>query len=721
MTRIRSILLAATVLTALATTPSQAKISKTFTVGNWLIGTVTDDATGQFNECVATTDYKNGFLLAFAVTRDLTWAAGFQNNRWQFAPQSTLNVAFKIDNGAIRQATGVAVARDMVRIPLPAEETLFEEFRKGQIMVITSGGGASPFHLKTTSRMLVALLDCAKNNGAKSAAAPASAPSAAAPAGGSRGGDAPSAPTSPSPAVVAQGPAATVNRAIEVVGVQGKRVALVIGNGAYKNVSTLENPKNDSADVAQSLRGLGFEVVEGHDLDRRGMEGAIKQFAGKIKDAKLATFYYAGHGMQVDGKNYLVPVDAKIERAADLSTNAVGLDYVMEQMDTERRVNLIFLDACRDNPLPQAIDKKLDSRTAEVGAGLAQVKGSIDTLVVFATQPDNVALDGAGRNSPFTTAFLKHIPASGVEISGVMKRVRTDVVEATEKKQIPWDHSSLRSDVILVNAASGSAAAPKAPPAAGNAGSLADQLGSGNTTVFSEGEALAAECDRAAADPYDTNKPANVRGVHRNIISRNAIQICAKAVVNDEKNPRLNYQLGRALYTATDYAKARAFFTTAATLGYPQAITELGRMSFFGHGTAQSYPEAIKQFEKAAGLGDPSAIKNLGFMYHQGRGVPADIQRAISYYNKAPSHPTVLNNYALLYEKGIGVKQDIAKAVRMYEQAVLGGDETAMSNLADLYERGVGVPKDLNKARTLYEMSATLGEQVSKQALLRFK
>ncbi|MDB5598122.1 MAG: hypothetical protein JWN71_166 [Xanthobacteraceae bacterium] len=720
VTRIRSILLAATVLTAVATTPAHAKISKTYMVGNWMIGTVSDDASGQFTECVATTDYKNGFLLAFAVTKDLTWAAGFQNSRWQFAPQAPMNVAFKIDGGGVRQASGVAVARDLVRIPLPADEALFEEFRKGQMLVITSGGGASQFHLKTTSRMLVELLTCAKSNGGKAGAPVVSS----APAGGRGVEGSPAVPAQAStqtPAVIAQAqaPAATSdNRGIEVIGGAERRVALVIGNSAYKFAPVLANPKNDAADVAQSLRRLGFDVVEGHDLDRRGMEGAIKQFAEKIKTAKLAGFFYAGHGLQVDGKNYLVPTDAKLERAADLNTGAVGLDYVMEQMDTEQRTNLIFLDACRDNPLPQSINRTLDTRTASIGSGLAQIKGAIDTMIVFATQPDNVALDGTGRNSPFTTALLKHIPAPGVEISGVMKRVRSDVVEATQQKQIPWDHSSLRADVIL---ASGPAATPSTPPPAGSPGNLAGALGRDGASTFSEGEALAAECDRAAADPYDTNKPANVRGVHRNIISRQAVQLCAKAVTNDEKNPRLNYQLGRALYTATDYTKARVFFQTAANLGYPQAMTELGRMSFFGHGTAQSYPAAQQQFEKAAALGDPSAIKNLGFMYHQGRGVTADVKRAISYYNQAPNHPTVLNNYALLYEKGEGVPKDIAKAVRMYDQAVLGGDETAMANLADLYERGVGVSKDLGKARVLYEMAATLGEQSAKQSLLRFR
>jgi tetratricopeptide (TPR) repeat protein len=379
-------------------------------------------------------------------------------------------------------------------------------------------------------------------------------------------------------------------------------------------------------------------------------------------------------------------------------------------MDKDKRVNLVFLDACRDNPLPKTIDTALETRNAKTGQGLAQIKGAIDTLIVFATEPDNVALDGEGRNSPFTTALLKHIRTPNIEISSLMKRVRSDVVEVTRQKQVPWDHSSLRSDVVLAS----TGAAP-------STSSLVASLSQGSAPVYNEREALVAECDRAAADPYDVNKPDNVRGVHRNVIAREALQICAKAIVNEEMNPRMNYQLGRALYAANDYAKARVFFQQAANIGYPQAVTELGRMSFFGHGTKQSYDEARKQFEKAAALRDPSAIKNLGFMYHTGRGVKADVRKAISYYEKAPDHPTVMNNMAMLYRQGQGVPKDQAKAVRMFEQAILGGDESAMANLADMYETGEGVPKDLDKAKTLYRMSAALGDQIARQALARLK
>jgi len=489
------------------------------------------------------------------------------------------------------------------------------------------------------------------------------------------------------------------------------RVALVIGNSAYRHSPALPNPRNDAADVAGMLRKLGFDVVQGVDLDRAGMEGTLRSFTDKLRSAKLSVFFYAGHGLQVDNVNYLVPIDAKIEGTGDLNVSAVSVDYVLRQMDAGQRVNLVFLDACRDNPLTQTMDRRMATRQANVGSGLAQIKGSIDTLIAFATEPDKVALDGDGRNSPFTTALLKHIQTPGLEISSVLKRVRTDVVTATKQQQVPWDHSSLRSDVII------------APQANARPGSMLEQLAQdGIRATIPEAEQIAGACDRLAADPYSKNKPANVRGVHYKKVTKEAVQACAKAVVADQNNGRMQYQLGRALYYgAGDYSKARAMFTGAYGLGATEALTELGRMDFFGHGGPQSFAKAMKTFEKAANEGDASAIKNLGFMYQVGRGVKADPARALKYYAMAPDHPVIMNNLGVLYSQGNGVQKDHVKAVRLFEQAMLGGDDSAPANLASQYELGEGVPRDIAKARILYEVGATYGDQIAQQALARLK
>jgi tetratricopeptide (TPR) repeat protein len=228
-----------------------------------------------------------------------------------------------------------------------------------------------------------------------------------------------------------------------------RRVALVIGNSKYQHAVQLPNPSNDAADIAQALRKLRFDVIEGRDLDRHAMEDKIRAFGRKVEGADLALLFYAGHGMQVGGRNYLVPIDAKLERTGDLSLDTIELGQIIAQMEAEKRVNLIFLDACRDNPLARSFARSLGTRSTAVGSGLAAIQGAVGTMIAYATQPDNVALDGDGRNSPFTAALLKHIATPRLEISALMKRVRADVIAATHEKQVPWDHSSLVGDVIL--------------------------------------------------------------------------------------------------------------------------------------------------------------------------------------------------------------------------------------------------------------------------------
>jgi tetratricopeptide (TPR) repeat protein len=228
-----------------------------------------------------------------------------------------------------------------------------------------------------------------------------------------------------------------------------KRVALVVGNGAYRFATPLTNPVNDALDFAGALRKLGFEVVAGTDLDRRGIDEKIREFSRRVADADLALFFYAGHGVQVAGKNYLVPVDATLERASDLALDAVDIGVVLNQMEADNRVNLIFLDACRDNPFVRSLARSMGTRSASVGRGLAAIEGGIGTMIAYSTQPDNVAFDGEGRNSPFTTALLNHIGDRGIEIGMIMRRVRAQVIVATNQKQVPWDHSSLIGEIYL--------------------------------------------------------------------------------------------------------------------------------------------------------------------------------------------------------------------------------------------------------------------------------
>jgi tripartite-type tricarboxylate transporter receptor subunit TctC len=235
-----------------------------------------------------------------------------------------------------------------------------------------------------------------------------------------------------------------------------ERAALVIGNGRYIHAAGLPNPANDARAVAATLREMGFAVVSGTDLDRSGMERALFDFLDKARAAKIALVFYAGHGLQVEGRNYLAPVDARLESARDLAFGMIELDKVLASLDEPGRANIVILDACRDNPLARSFASK--ARSGAVGAGLAAYTSlGTGTLIAFATAPDKVALDGEGANSPFTQGLIKHLRTPGLEVRQMLTRVRADVARATNDRQVPWDNSSLRGDVYLAGAASDAA------------------------------------------------------------------------------------------------------------------------------------------------------------------------------------------------------------------------------------------------------------------------
>ena len=244
-----------------------------------------------------------------------------------------------------------------------------------------------------------------------------------------------------------------------------KRVALVIGNSAYENVPRLTNPSNDAADVAAKLKGLGFEVVEGIDLGKRDMEKRIRAFAEALSGADVGLFYYAGHGLQVDQRNFLAPIDAQLKSESDLDFEAVQLDLVLKNMVRNASTSIVFLDACRDNPL--AANLAQVGRSLDVGRGLARVEAAASMMIVYATEPGKVALDGTGRNSPFTGALLRHIDTEGASIGDVMIAVRNDVLSETGGKQRPFESASLTGQFFFK---------PKPKQTADKASSSSDEI-----------------------------------------------------------------------------------------------------------------------------------------------------------------------------------------------------------------------------------------------------
>ena len=227
-----------------------------------------------------------------------------------------------------------------------------------------------------------------------------------------------------------------------------KRVALVVGNAAYSNAAELANPTNDANDMAAALEAVGFAVILALDVDKRAFDEKVREFSAALEDADDAVFFYAGHGLQVAGQNYLIPIDATLETERDLDFEALPLGFVLRQMELAResKTNVVFLDACRDNPLARNLARSMGTRSAAIGRGLAQIKTGVGTFIAFSTQPGNVALDGEGRNSPFAAALIGRIAEPGLTLAGMMIGVRNEVLENTDGKQVPWDHSALTGD-----------------------------------------------------------------------------------------------------------------------------------------------------------------------------------------------------------------------------------------------------------------------------------
>lgn len=233
----------------------------------------------------------------------------------------------------------------------------------------------------------------------------------------------------------------------------GRRVALVIGNADYQAINPLNNPANDAEDMALMLEGLGFEVITAINADLQTMQHRLQEFRGAIRQGSVGLFYFAGHGVQYRGENYLIPVDAPLQGVADLEFYALPLNAVLDRMrDANSATNIVILDACRNNPFPGG-DRRFDG-------GLATVQASRGFYIAYATRPGQVASDGTGRNGTYTQALLRHIGTPNISIEQMFKQVRSEVDQATGGRQLPWDESSLIGDFAFNSTANGPEGVP---------------------------------------------------------------------------------------------------------------------------------------------------------------------------------------------------------------------------------------------------------------------
>ncbi|MGA2129779.1 MAG: caspase family protein [Xanthobacteraceae bacterium] len=483
------------------------------------------------------------------------------------------------------------------------------------------------------------------------------------------------------------------------------RLALVLGNGSYQAVPALANPPNDAADLAQALRGVGFEVIEQRDATRDAMARAVHDFAERLRGADVALFFYAGHGLQMNGENYLVPVDARIDSAADVRFNTINLGDIQQEMEGSGRTTIIILDACRNNPFAEKLAR---GGRAAPARGLGRVEATAEgSLIVYATQPNNVALDGAGRNSPFTAALLKHVATPGVEVRQMVSRVRGDVLAATDRRQTPWDSSSLVGDLYLAGPPPAAAGVPQ-PPAAASSTQAPVTVQASPAAPSTENEAskrvaavteVVKECDRLTA-PSQNGDPALV-GV-KNDWAR-AVVACEAAVKSVPDEVHFQFALGKAYFFAKNYFEAARHLKIAADAGTPDAQNALGYCFAAGLGVAKNEQRAFELYSKAAAAGSAVGMESLGNAYAGGLYVKQDFGKALDWLEKAveAGNADALHEIGRLYFNGLGVPRDFVTAAQYYQQSADLNDGYSMRFLANMYEVGFLGKPDLEKAGAL--------------------
>jgi hypothetical protein len=406
-----------------------------------------------------------------------------------------------------------------------------------------------------------------------------------------------------------------------------KRAALVIGNGNYSSASVLKNPVNDAKAVAQSLRELGFAVTVGLDVGKANFEKTIRDFAESLNGAEAAVFYYAGHGLQVDGRNYMVPVDARLSDEADLPFQLVALDIVLQRLAHHRITNIVIMDACRDNPLGEKLSKSLGDRSNAVGTGLANVYASAGTLISYSTQPYHVALDGDGDNSLYSGALAQHMATPDIDVLDMLKRVRRDVYDRTNKEQLPWDNHALLDDFFF-KVSAGPAGKPGAererkPPENDQTAILIPH----DQNAILVGKPPVHQCDTVAGSASDPERVT--RGVTMGELNGAAgVIACRAALARYPNTPRFEFQLARSLQKNGENDEAAALYRSLVERGYFAALTNYGWMLNSGLGVTKDQKAAVRLYLLSAHQGDNFGMFNTAMAYDSGEGLPYDSRQA---------------------------------------------------------------------------------------------
>jgi TPR repeat protein len=492
------------------------------------------------------------------------------------------------------------------------------------------------------------------------------------------------------------------------------RVALVIGNSAYAHVPTLKNPENDAKAIGEALSQLGFEVTDKTDLDLPAMNQALRDFSKLTRDAEMAVIYYAGHGIEVDKQNFLIPTDAKLASDADVEFETVPLDQMDRAVSGASLLSLVMIDACRDNPFANQMTRKKATRS--IGRGLARVDAPEGTLIAFAAQEGTTAEDGDGKHSPFASALLETLEEPGLDIRILFGKVRDTVMAATDNRQRPFTYGSLPGRSIFLVNPSITIVIP--PDGSAQPGSTDIEMALWDTVKDSDNPALLrsyldkysdgafaevarvkiddlmagyreqiTQCNALAEDPDQRDKTtAGVDFESLRAQAGEAGMACAGAILAEPDNPKLLYQAARARHAEGRHDLSLPLFTRSADAGYPLAISSLGWMYFNGEGVAQDKQKGIAYDLKAADAGDADAQYTLGVIYETGDGVAADASEAARFYRMAADQGYTDAQYDLgrIYSGGAGLPADKEKAAHWFRKAADQDDARAAEALKEL-------------------------------------
>ncbi|MEM7318185.1 MAG: caspase family protein [Pseudomonadota bacterium] len=495
--------------------------------------------------------------------------------------------------------------------------------------------------------------------------------------------------------------------AVQALAAAEKRVALILGNSDYQFVGGLDNPINDASDLAIALEGLGFDVFLGTDLNKDEMLTLAESYAATAFDSDVSLFFYAGHGFQVGGRNYLVPVDAQISSVEDITTATVPMDDIMTRMERSSGLKIVMLDACRDNPFG-------DDGQGASQAGLARIGSAADFMVVYATQPDNVAYDGTGRNSFFTESLLNHIYTPGQDISDLMISVRKDVLAATGGRQIPWDNSSLTRQFRFDNSPVTASEETLLWQVAANAKD--PQLMQLYMDRYPQGSHVAdvvAFMDTTGTDGTQT-RTLNVGDEDEQA------ERLWKLARRSRMRPLLEFYLEQ-YPDGAHAAEAQRLIQSIprAEDSSPGGICE--RLATHPRDRTAAIPGVPFSQLRLNAL---TAIQACGAAAAQSPDLPhyvallaratiaaGDIDRAVTLYNQAAERGDLraMVSLAQLYDSGTGVPQDSGRALELYQRAADGGSLDAMINLAVTLFEGSAVPKDDARALSLLQRAASEG------------